>query len=117
MHRFIVIHCSREVWLHRCVHAGSYQYVERDGAKSTRGAFFLRKVVAMVQSQGNFEPAGIPEPPWRQQRPARVRTPLSRDAIVNAAIEVLDEEGAEALSMRRVADKLGAGAASLYWHV
>jgi AcrR family transcriptional regulator len=96
---------------------GSCQYVERDGAKSTRGAYFSRKVVAMVQPQGNYEPAGIPEPPWRQQRPARARTPLSRDAIVSAAIEVLDEEGAEALSMRRVAEKLGAGAASLYWHV
>jgi len=71
----------------------------------------------MVKSPGNYDPAGIPEPPWRQQRTARTRTPLSRDAIVNAAIEVLDEEGAESLSMRRVAEKLGAGAASLYWHV
>jgi AcrR family transcriptional regulator len=60
---------------------------------------------------------GIPEPPWRQQRPARVRTPLSRETILQAAIEVLDEDGADGLSMRRVADKLGAGAASLYWHV
>ena len=71
----------------------------------------------MVKSPGNYDPAGIPEPPWRQQRSARTRTPLSRDAIVNAAIEVLDEEGADSLSMRRVAEKLGAGAASLYWHV
>src|SRR5688572_10298777 len=71
----------------------------------------------MVKSPGNYDPAGIPEPPWRQQRSARTRTPLSRDAIVNAAIEVLDQEGAESLSMRRVAEKLGAGAASLYWHV
>src|SRR3954451_1834385 len=71
----------------------------------------------MVKTPGNYDPAGIPDPPWRQQRAARTRTPLSRDAIVNAAIEVLDEEGAEALSMRRVAEKLGAGAASLYWHV
>jgi AcrR family transcriptional regulator len=71
----------------------------------------------MVRPQGNYEAAGIPEPPWRQQRPARARTPLSREAIVSAAIEVLDEEGAESLSMRRVAEKLGAGAASLYWHV
>ena len=34
-----------------------------------------------------------------------------------AAIEVLDEAGVVGLSMRRVADQLGTGAASLYAHV
>jgi AcrR family transcriptional regulator len=60
----------------------------------------------------------IPEPPWnppRQRRPAR--TPLTREAIVDAALRVLDREGAAALSMRRVAEELGTGPASLYWHV
>ena len=65
----------------------------------------------------NGPPEPAPEPPWRKPRLARARPPLSRDAIVEAAMEVLDEEGADALSMRRVAEKLGAGAASLYWHV
>jgi AcrR family transcriptional regulator len=64
-----------------------------------------------------FDAGDVPEPPWRLARPSRMRTPLSREAIVQAAIDVLDEEGAEALSMRHVAEKLGAGAASLYWHV
>ena len=36
---------------------------------------------------------------------------------MTAAIGVLDREGLAALSMRRLADELGAGAASLYWHV
>ena len=61
----------------------------------------------------------IPEPPWktapRGGRPARA--PLSREAIVDAAFRVVDRDGAEALSMRRVAQELGTGAASLYWHV
>jgi AcrR family transcriptional regulator len=61
----------------------------------------------------------IPEPPWeaapRGGRPARA--PLSREAIVDAAFQVVDRDGAEALSMRRVAQELGTGAASLYWHV
>ncbi len=48
-------------------------------------------------------------------RPAR--DPISRDAIVDAAIRLLDAEGLDALSMRRIADELGTGAASLYWHV
>jgi AcrR family transcriptional regulator len=60
----------------------------------------------------------IPEPPWKQgprQRPARA--PLTREAIVDAAFRVLDRDGANGLSMRRVAEELGTGPASLYWHV
>jgi AcrR family transcriptional regulator len=37
--------------------------------------------------------------------------------IVAAAIDVLDEAGVAGLSMRRVAQRLGTGAASLYAHV
>jgi AcrR family transcriptional regulator len=62
----------------------------------------------------------IPPPPWQRApyRPARRRRePISRDAIVAAAIQLLDREGLAALSMRRLAEELGAGAASLYWHV
>ena len=62
----------------------------------------------------------IPPPPW-QRAPARPskrrRDPISKDAIVAAAIRLLDREGLTALSMRKLADELGAGAASLYWHV
>lgn len=42
---------------------------------------------------------------------------LSRDRIVRTAVELLDSEGLQALSMRRVAAQLGAGHMSLYWHV
>ena len=42
---------------------------------------------------------------------ARLATPN------NAAIDLMDRSGYEALSMRAVADQLGTGAASLYWHV
>ena len=62
----------------------------------------------------------IPPPPWQRlpDRPARKRRePISREAIVKAAIALLDREGLNALSMRRLGDELGAGAASLYWHV
>src|SRR4029077_5382572 len=47
----------------------------------------------------------------------RRREPISREAIVTAAIRLLDREGLAALSMRRLAEELGTGAASLYWHV
>jgi AcrR family transcriptional regulator len=36
---------------------------------------------------------------------------------VEAALRVLDREGMDALSMRKVGEELGTGAASLYWHV
>lgn len=48
--------------------------------------------------------------------PRRGRS-LSRDEIVRAAIKVADAEGSSAISMRRIARELNAGAMSLYWHV
>src|SRR5437868_5722680 len=62
----------------------------------------------------------IPPPPWQrlpERNSRRRREPISREAIVAAAITLLDREGLAALSMRRLAEELGAGAASLYWHV
>ncbi|GHJ50076.1 transcriptional regulator [Catellatospora sp. TT07R-123] len=59
----------------------------------------------------------IPAPPWRRSRSSSGRRPLSQDAIVDAALAVLDREGLEAVSMRRIAEELGTGAASLYAHV
>ncbi|EJM98473.1 TetR/AcrR family transcriptional regulator C-terminal domain-containing protein [Phyllobacterium sp. YR531] len=43
--------------------------------------------------------------------------PLSLERIITTAVEMLDENGVDGLSMRRLADRLGAGAMSLYWHV
>jgi AcrR family transcriptional regulator len=60
---------------------------------------------------------GLPEPPWRAARQPSSRAPLTRQAIVDAALHVLDAEGVDGLSMRRVGEELGAGAASIYWHV
>lgn len=48
--------------------------------------------------------------------PRRGRS-LSREEIVRAAIKVADAEGSSAISMRRIARELNAGAMSLYWHV
>jgi AcrR family transcriptional regulator len=59
-----------------------------------------------------------PEPPWRRpRRRATARVPLDRDTIVTAALAVLDREGLDRLTMRRVAEELGTGAGALYWHV
>lgn len=63
--------------------------------------------------------SGIPQPPWvrtRGSRPVR-RAPLNREAVVEAALRLVDREGLAAASMRRVADELGVAPSALYWHV
>lgn len=42
---------------------------------------------------------------------------LNREAVVQAAIALLDSVGVDGLSMRALADRLGVKAASLYWHL
>ncbi|MFI6329203.1 TetR/AcrR family transcriptional regulator [Micromonospora chersina] len=59
-----------------------------------------------------------PAPPWRTRPRSRAtRRPLSQQAVVDAALALINREGLGALSMRRVAQELGTGPASLYAHV
>ncbi|MFG1702148.1 TetR/AcrR family transcriptional regulator C-terminal domain-containing protein [Nonomuraea sp. M3C6] len=54
---------------------------------------------------------------WLRE-PRKATSPgRSREEIVNAAVELLDEEGLNGLSMRKLGAKLSAGATSLYWYV
>jgi AcrR family transcriptional regulator len=55
---------------------------------------------------------GRREPISRRERPAKKA--LSRAAIVKAALEIIDAEGVDRLTMRRLAASLDTGAASLY---
>ncbi|MEY9888684.1 TetR/AcrR family tetracycline transcriptional repressor [Catenulispora sp. MAP12-49] len=74
----------------------------------------------MAKPAAPNETPGVPTPPWeRATRKAKApaRTPLSQEAIVDAALRILETEGYDALSMRHVAAELGTGAASLYAHV
>ena len=48
---------------------------------------------------------------------ATPRIPLSKERVLQAAVALADEEGIEALSMRRLANELGVKAMSLYNHV
>lgn len=43
--------------------------------------------------------------------------PLSRERVLKTAVALADREGIDAVTMRRLAQKLGAGAMSLYYHV
>lgn len=66
--------------------------------------------------------AGGPPPtnPRRSHRSTRDRpakAPLSEEAVVDAALAILQSDGLEAVTMRRVASALDTGAASLYVYV
>ena len=62
----------------------------------------------------------LPPAPWQrtpQRAVKRRRDPITQEEIVETALRILDSEGLEGLSMRRIAEELDTGAASLYWHV
>jgi AcrR family transcriptional regulator len=62
--------------------------------------------------------SAAPDPPWWNKRaPATERQPLTREKIVDAALRLLERDGIQGLSMRKLATELDTGAASLYWHV
>jgi AcrR family transcriptional regulator len=49
---------------------------------------------------------------WRMPRDT-----LTREQIVQAAIELLDADGLEGLNMRALGQRLGSAATAVYWHV
>jgi AcrR family transcriptional regulator len=61
---------------------------------------------------------GMTDSVWLRPAATRSRrTPLTREAIVDAAIVLLDDQGTEGLTMRRLAERLGVTSTALYWHV
>ncbi|OJU84243.1 MAG: hypothetical protein BGO11_21550 [Solirubrobacterales bacterium 70-9] len=54
---------------------------------------------------------------WFRQEPASRRPAHTRADIARAALEIADSEGFEAVSMRKVAQRLGAGTMTLYHYV
>ena len=57
----------------------------------------------------------LPAPPWRDTGKPRRR--LDRESIGREALRIIDAEGIDAVSMRRVAAAFATGPASLYAHV
>ena len=55
-------------------------------------------------------------PWWSKSRVLRQRT-LNADRIIDAGLVLLDRDGLEGLSMRRLGAELKSGATSVYWHV
>lgn len=61
-------------------------------------------------SRGTGVPSGSVQEP-------RNEPSLSLERILATAVELLDSHGVDGLKMRQLADRLGSGAMSLYWHV
>ena len=63
------------------------------------------------------DPTPPPARPRRRRAARPARRALTRERIADAAMAILEAEGLDALSMRRVAQALDTGPASLYAHV
>jgi AcrR family transcriptional regulator len=57
----------------------------------------------------------IPWWPSRERERARPTEPVSRERVVEAALELLRAGGLDALSMRKVAAELGVSVSTVYW--
>ncbi|UDL91034.1 TetR family transcriptional regulator [Mesorhizobium sp. PAMC28654] len=53
----------------------------------------------------------------KNQRTERRTDALSKERIVEAAIEILDTDGESALTFRALAARLATGAGAIYWHI
>ncbi len=56
-------------------------------------------------------------PIWAVAAPGSRKPRFTREQIAKTALQIADAEGSEALSMRRVAEELGAGTMTLYYYV
>jgi AcrR family transcriptional regulator len=70
-----------------------------------------------VEDVADVMPSGPPRRPGAKPRRVRAERALSREAIVAAALRVIDAEGVDAVTMRRIGQELGTGGASLYAHI
>jgi AcrR family transcriptional regulator len=69
------------------------------------------------RSGGTGRDRGGSGPIWARPAPGERRPAHSRERIAEAALKIADEEGFEAVTMRRVAAELGAGTMTLYHYV
>jgi len=70
----------------------------------------------VVERTGAGDPARVLPLLWRTgTRPGR--SGLTLDAVVSAAIDLADDAGIAQLSMRKLAERLGVGAMTVYGHV
>lgn len=67
------------------------------------------------QRRGAVDRRAPVRPPARS--PGRKRASLSLEAVLSEAVALLDEAGAQGLTFRALAGRLGGGVGSIYWYV
>jgi AcrR family transcriptional regulator len=85
-----------------------------------RAAESIARAMQRAENATDQEGAAVPdfEPlVWFRQEPTSRRPAHTRADIARAAMEIADTEGFDAVSMRRVAQRLGAGTMTLYHYV
>ena len=58
-----------------------------------------------------------PPPIWTEPAPGTRKPRFSREQIAEVALRIADTEGFDSVSMRRIADELGAGTMTLYHYI
>jgi AcrR family transcriptional regulator len=85
-----------------------------------RAGEMVARAMERVQNAADQEAPALEEVEpmiWFRHEPASRRPAHTRADIARAAIEIADSEGFDAVSMRRVAQRLGAGTMTLYHYV
>jgi AcrR family transcriptional regulator len=85
---------------------------DRAGEKTARALEKVERASAGEDGSPDFEPMVWFRPEPTSRRPSHTRADIAR-----AAMEIADTEGFDAVSMRRVAERLGAGTMTLYHYV
>jgi AcrR family transcriptional regulator len=90
---------------------------DRAGEKVARAIERVERAEGAANGDAAAGDAG-PEPLiWMRDEPASRRPAHTRADIARAALEIADAEGFDAVSMRKVAQRLGAGTMTLYHYV
>jgi AcrR family transcriptional regulator len=84
--------------------SGSHEWV--GGEWKQHNGYSVAVIAIVVKSRHTF--------PVTQRSPGRPAIPVDR--ILTAALQIVDERGADALSMRTLAQRLNSGTATLYRH-
>lgn len=58
----------------------------------------------------------LPPPIWSRRTP-RNRPEVSEESVIEKSLQLLDEEGVDAITMRGIAQRLGVTTPTVYWHV
>jgi len=93
--------------------------LERVAEAEDKAGEKVAEALKRVEGAGDAAPAADDVEPlvWFRQEPTSRRPAHSRADIARAAVEIADTEGFNAVSMRRVAQRLGAGTMTLYHYV